>query len=115
MTTRTMTPAGFKPLTLKPFRVGTDARTRLSLSDYWLLAGFWLAMFYVADPFMIRLDLIGITKHIPLLLCIGGVVLANIGSWIFPPREEAASRRKYWQILSSALPLILLGSWIFFG
>ena len=115
MMTRTMTPAGFKPLTLKPFRSRTDARTRLSLSDYWLLAGLWLAMFYVADPFGLRLDLIGVTKHLPLMLGIGGVILANIGAWIFPPREEAATRRKYWQILSVALPLILLGAWIFFG
>lgn len=115
MTTRTMTPAGFQPLTLKPFYTRTDNRTRLSLSDYWLLAGCWLAMFYVADPFGMRLDLIGVTKHLPLMLGIGGVILANIGAWIFPPREEAATRRKYWQILGVALPLILLGSWIFFG
>lgn len=115
MTTRTAMPSPFQPLVFKPLYARKDTRPRLSMSDYLLLAGFWLAMFYVADPFMMRLDLIGVTKHIPLLLCIGGVVLANIGIWIFPPREEATARRRYWQVLGAGLPLILLGVWIFTG
>jgi O-antigen ligase len=105
----------FQPLTLKPFHARPDARPRLTLSDYFLLAGFWLALFYVADPLMMKLDKIGLTKHIPLFLCAGGILLANIGNWLFPSREKIPGRPKYWQVLEAALPLVLLGSWIVIG
>lgn len=106
----------FRPLKLKPFRAKPDDRPRLSMSDYFLLAGFWLALFYVADPFMIRLDKIGITKHIPLALCLGGILLANIGHWLFPSREQReVGKPRYWEVLGAAMPLVLLGSWIVIG
>lgn len=115
MTTRTVMQSPFQPLTFKPLYAKKDTRPRLSMSDYFVLGGFWLALFYLADPFMMRLDLIGITKHLPLFLCLGGIILANIGVWLFPPREPGATKPKYWQILNTALPLVLLGSWIIIG
>ena len=115
MTTRTAMQSPFQPLTFKPLYTNKDARPRLSLSDYFLLGGFWLALFYVADPFFWRLDKIGITKHLPLFLCLGGIILANIGVWLFPPREPVVGKPKYWQILNTALPFVLLGSWIIIG
>lgn len=106
----------FRPLKLKPFHAKPDSRPRLSMSDYFLLGGLWLALFYVADPFMIRLDKIGLTKHIPLFLCLGGILLANIGHWLFPSKEQSVTGRpRYWAVLGAALPLVLLGSWIVFG
>jgi O-antigen ligase len=115
MTTETAMQSPFQPLTLKPFHAKRDTRPKLSMSDYFLLGGFLLALFYVADPFLIRLDKIGITKHLPLFLCLGGILLANIGNWLFPPRQEGKNRPKYWQVLDAALPLVLLGSWIIIG
>lgn len=111
----TMTQSPFQPLAFKPFYARMDTRPRLSMSDYWLLAGLWLALFYVADPMAWRLDKIGLTKHIPLVLCLGGILLANIGAWLFPPREQMPARKKYWQILDTALPLVLLSLWIIIG
>ena len=102
----------FQPLSFKPFYTKRDTRPRLSMSDYFLLGGFWLALFYVADPFMIRLDKIGLTKHIPLFLCLSGILLANIGSWLFPSKDPAIAKPRYWEVLGAALPLVLLGSFL---
>ncbi|HYD34413.1 MAG TPA: O-antigen ligase family protein [Methylophilaceae bacterium] len=115
MTTMNSMQSPFQPLTFKPLYAKKDTRPRLSMSDYFLLGGFWLALFYVADPLMMKLDKIGLTKHIPLFLCLGGIMLANIGAWLFPPREPDAPKRKYWQIFNAALPLVLLGIWIVVG
>jgi O-antigen ligase len=116
MTTKTAMPAPFQPLVFKPLHAKTDSRPRLSMSDYWLLFGLWLALFYVADPFSMKLDKIGITKHIPLMLCTAGIILANIGNWLFPPQQAMPlAKRKYWQALGAALPLVLLGCWIVIG
>jgi len=115
MTTRTVMQSPFKPLMFKPLYANRDTRPRLSMSDYFVLFGLWLALFYVADPFFWRLDKIGITKHIPLFMCLGGILLANIGSWLFPKREPDAAKPRYWQVLNAALPLVLLGSWIVIG
>jgi len=85
----------------------------LMMSDYWFLAGLILALFYVADPFFWRLDKIGLTKHLPLIISICGVLLANVGSQIF---DSSKSPFKHgWQILQAGLPLILLGKWIVIG
>lgn len=93
--------------------VSIAASPGLMMSDYWFLAGLLLALFYVADPLMWRLDKIGPTKHIPLLVSLCGVMLANIGNMVFHQPAAAASR--HWQILRAGLPFILLGLWIVLG
>ncbi len=85
----------------------------LMMSDYWFLAGLMLALFFVVDPFLWHLDKISVTKHLPLLVSLYGVMLANVGNWLFRPLKPAPVR--YWQILKSGLPLILLGVWIVAG
>lgn len=85
----------------------------LSMSDYWFLAGLVLALFYVADPFLLKLDKIGLTKHLPLFVSMFGVLLANTGNWLFPPVSNKPAR--HWQVLSAGLPLIILGIWIVLG
>lgn len=101
----------------RPTRESLRAKARaprqpaLAMSDYWFMLGLWLALFFVADPFRWRLDLISITKHLPLALALAGVILVNIGHWIFPPRNDPA-RNRYWQALGVSLPLTLLGLWI---
>jgi hypothetical protein len=86
----------------------------LVMSDYWFLAGLMLALFFVADPFMIRLDKIAITKHLPLMISLCGVLLTNIGNLIFRTTNHREPLRN-WQVLSAGLPLILLGIWIVLG
>jgi O-antigen ligase len=85
----------------------------LMMSDYWFLAGLILALFYVADPFFWRLDKIGPTKHLPLIISLCGVLLANVGNQVFHPRKSPLKHS--WQILNAGLPLILLGIWIVVG
>jgi len=85
----------------------------LLMSDYWFLAGLILALFYVADPFFWRLDKIGPTKHLPLIISILGVLLANVGSQVFDSTKS--SLKHNWQILQAGLPLVLLGLWIVIG
>jgi O-antigen ligase len=87
--------------------------TSLMMSDYWFLAGLILALFYVADPFSWKLDRIGPTKHLPLLISLCGVLLANVGSKVFQTTKPSLKRN--WQILNAGLPLILLGIWIVIG
>lgn len=84
----------------------------LAMSDYWFMLGLWLALFFVADPFDWRLDLISLTKHLPLMLGVAGVLLVNIGQWLFPPKN---SKPHYWQAFSVSMPLTLLGLWIVMG
>src|SRR5690349_20350344 len=90
-------------------------RTKLSMADYWFLFGLWLALLYLADPFAIRLDKIGLTKHLPLIISLGGVLLVNIGTLLFPADPSRSYTRredKRWQVLSACWPLALLGLWI---
>lgn len=89
------------------------AMPELMLSDYWFLAGLILALLYMADPFMLRLDKIGPTKHLPLMISLEGVLLASIGYRLFQSRERKPMH--HWQILLAGLPLILLGIWIVLG
>lgn len=85
----------------------------LAMSDYWFLAGLLLALFYVTDPFMLRLDKIGLSKHLPLMICLGGAVLANLGHWLFRPINRAPI--PHWRVLRTGLPLLLLGLWVVLG
>lgn len=85
----------------------------LLMSDYWFLAGLILALFYVADPFFWRLDKIGPTKHLPLIISLCGVLLANVGSQVF--HSTQSSSKHSWHVLKAGLPLILLGIWIVVG
>ena len=96
-----------------PSRAKVSAQPRLLMSDYWFLAGLLLALFYVADPLNWNLDKITITKHLPLIISMGGILLTNIGNWLFRPRSSAPKHR--WQVLSTGFPLILLGTWIIAG
>jgi hypothetical protein len=85
----------------------------LMMSDYWFLAGLILALFYVADPFFWRLDKIGPTKHLPLIISLCGVLLANVGSQVFDSSKSSSKQR--WQVLNAGWPMILLGVWIVLG
>jgi len=85
----------------------------LMMSDCWFLAGLILALFYVADPFFWRLDKIGVTKHLPLIISLCGVLLVNVGNQIFDSAKSASKNN--WQVLSAGFPLILLGIWIVVG
>lgn len=91
----------------------------LMMSDYLFLAGLLLALFYVADPFSLKLDRIGLTKHLPLVIAFCGVMLANVGSQVFNTQvlntRKSSFKIPSWQILSAGLPLILLGIWILTG
>jgi O-antigen ligase len=89
------------------------AEPRLRMSDYWFLAGLLLALFYVADPFRWYLERLGPTKHLPMMIVFAGVVLTNIGHWLFaPPKKQQPD---HWQVLRVGLPLVLLGTWIVLG
>lgn len=86
---------------------------RLRMSDYWFLAGLLLALFYIADPFRWYLERIGPTKHLPMMIVFAGVMLTNIGHWLFtPPKKQPPG---HWQVLRVGLPLVLLGTWIVLG
>lgn len=92
------------------------ARSRggsLQMSDYWFLAGLMLALSYVADPFDWNLERIGVTKHLPLMITLCGVLLVNSGSWLFGAIQDRP--RQHWQVVQSALPLLLLSLWIIIG
>lgn len=95
-----------------PIASSNDASS-LKMSDYWYLAGLILALFYVADPFFWQLDKIGLTKHLPLIVSVCGVLLVNIGNKVFVNNQP--SLKHGWQILNAGLPLILLGIWIVIG
>lgn len=95
-----------------------EARARMSLADYWFMLGFWLALFYVADPFSLRLEKIGLTKHLPLMISLSGAIIINIGTKIFVSdlsRLYDRYKRRYWEVLKAALPLALMGGWIVLG
>jgi len=94
-------------------KASSSLMPRLMMSDYWFLAGLMLALIYIADPFMLRLDKLGPTKHLPLIISLFGVVLANMGNWLFRPINRVPL--KPWQVLGSGLPLIFLALWIVFG
>ena len=85
----------------------------MRMSDYWFLAGLVIALFYVADPFFWRLDKIGPTKHLPLIISLWGVLLANVGYQVFD--RSTASFKPSWQVIKAGMPLILLGIWIIVG
>lgn len=117
MNTNVMHPS-FQPRMWRMQQALVQVRSRLSMADYFFLFGLWLALLYVADPFGVLLDKIGITKHLPLLASLGGALLINIGALIFPndPSLSYSRReRKPWQVLKAAWPLALLGLWIVVG
>lgn len=86
----------------------------LLMSDYWVLCAFWLALFFVADPFGWRLEKQLLTKHLPLFLALAGLLVANVGRVLFPADRSAAPATR-WRVLSAGLPLFLLGSWVLVG
>jgi len=86
----------------------------LLMSDYWVLAAFWLALLFVADPFGWRLEKQLLTKHLPLFLALAGLLVANVGRVLFPA-DRMAAPPAHWRVLSAGLPLFLLGSWVLVG
>lgn len=113
-------PRALKPRVLKPrtraeewARKKAVAQSALQLSDYFFLIGLLLALFYVADPFRLGLERIGITKHLPFMVAVSGILLTNIGNWLFSPVRKR--RVKHWQVFHTGLPLVLLGLWIVIG
>lgn len=113
MNTQPRPATAFHPPGLQLLRPG------LALSDYFFLGGLWLALLFVADPFSLRLDKIGLTKHLPLILALGGALLVNIGALLFPPDPKvpyyANRETRHWQIFAVAWPLALLAVWIIIG
>lgn len=105
----------YQPQVLRLRQAMAQVRTRLTMADYWFLFGLCLALFYVADPFEIRLDKIGLTKHLPLMFALGGVILINIGALLFPAdptRSYTRRAEQRWRVLAAAWPFALLGLWI---
>lgn len=103
-----------KPSFLPPFAPARARAVPLLMSDYWVLAAFWLALFFVADPFGWRLEKQLLTKHLPLFLALAGLLVANVGRVLFPADRSAAPAAR-WRVLSAGLPLFLLGSWVLIG
>lgn len=106
-------PDQFKRLTNRQTTKPVSDSSNLMMSDYWFLAGLILALFYVTDPFFWRLDKIGPTKHLPLIISVCGVLLSNVGTQVFHTRRLSVTHS--WQVLKAGLPLILLGVWIVIG
>ncbi len=92
---------------------GRDKLAGLQMSDYWFLSGLILALSYVADPLDWNLERIGVTKHLPLIITLCGVLLINTGSWLFCPIPDRP--RKHWSVVQAGLPLLLLSIWIIVG
>ena len=92
-------------------RLATDAPSNLRMSDWWMLAAFWLALLFVADPLDLRLEKQLTTKHLPLLLAFAGTVFIVIGDVLFPPEPGRRGGRGA-QVLRAGWPLLLLGGWI---
>lgn len=110
--------ASFQPRIWRMQQALALVRARLSMSDYWFLFGLWLALLYLADPFSVRLDKIGLTKHLPLVFSLGGALLVNIGALLFPADPSVSYTRRtnrHWQVLAAGWPLALLGLWILVG
>lgn len=97
-----------------PFAPARVRAVPLLMSDYWVLCAFWLALFFVADPFGWRLEKQLLTKHLPLFLALAGLLVANVGRVLFPADRMAAPAAR-WRVLSAGLPLFLLGSWVLVG
>lgn len=95
-------------------RLAADVSLRLRMSDYWLLAAFVLALFFVTDPFGWRLEKQLLTKHMPLLLALLGVIFVVVGQALFPP-EPGRRTAVRGGVLGAGWPLLLLGLWILGG
>lgn len=95
-------------------RLAADTPTNLRMSDWWLLAAFWLALAFLADPLGWRLEKQLTTKHLPLLLALGAALFVVVGHVIFPP-EPGRRRGPGGTVLRAGLPLLLLGAWILAG
>ncbi len=94
-------------------RLAADAPTNLRMSDWWLLAAFWLALLFVADPLGWRLEKQLTTKHLPLFMALSAALFVVVGHALFPP--EPGRRARLPSVLRAGLPLALLGLWILGG
>jgi len=88
-------------------------RHRLVLSDYLMLAAFAVALFIEVDPFGLDFERPAITKHLPLFVATGALMLGMIGhalrSALNPDRLGPSS------LVRVGYPLAILGTWIFIG
>lgn len=95
-------------------RLAADSPTNLRMSDWWLLAAFWLALLFVTDPLGWRLEKQFMTKHLPLFLALSAALFVVVGHALFPP--EPGRRADFSpRVLKAGLPLLLLGLWILGG
>jgi len=95
-------------------RLAADAPTSLRMSDLWLLAAFWLALLFVADPLGWRLEKQLTTKHLPLFMALAGALMVAVGHVLFPP-EPGRRDGRAGRVLKAGWPLLLLGAWILGG
>ena len=104
---------------VKPFagavhRVWVKASPSLLLSDYVFLAGLWAALLFVYDPFDWRLERQFLSKHLPAMVALGGVLLVWIGNALFA-RSPIGRPEPRWRVISGAFPLFVLAVWIAAG
>jgi len=97
-------------------------------SEWLVLAGLALALFYVADPFYWRLERVLLTKHLPLFLILGGSWISLTGAALFAARaprpaplrpgrllDRRAAPPPAWPVIAAIWPWLLLALWIIAG
>lgn len=90
----------------------SEESSGLVMSDVLVLAGLALALFIAMDPFTWRLGRIAATKHVPLALVGGSLLLVGLGQRIFGrPRQDGSLAA----VVSATKPLVLLAVFIVAG
>lgn len=82
------------------------------MTDLLLLAGLLCAVLWITDPLGWRLEKVLLTKHLPLLVTLAGVLLTVTGATLFPRQGVVAGKTG---VFAVAFPLVLLGLWIVGG
>lgn len=84
----------------------------LVMSDLWFVAGLLMALLFSMQLGDTRLGYIAITKHLPLMLALAGVLLMMLGQGLFKQRRGPGA---HWPVLGAAWPFLLLGLFIVTG
>src|SRR5260370_27137338 len=95
-----------------PAGSGRSREQGLVLSDFLLLGGLMLALFIVDDPWNADYQEVSATRHLPLMLSVASVALANLGHALRPLPHESMPQ---WSIAKAGLPFWLLAGWIIAG
>ena len=84
----------------------------LVMSDLWFVTGLLMALVFSLQLGDVRLGAIAITKHLPLMIALAGVLLMWMGTGLFNQRRESGS---HWPVLGAVWPFLLLGLYIVTG